>query len=152
MGTDSRQFEISGVNHVGLAAKDPAQAKWFFHSLLGLASFGDELVKEQETNTQMYASHTASSLSGAGPRLEVLVPTSETSPIAKFLAKKGSGIHHIALTVTNVTSAIAYLRANGVRMIDEQPRGGAHHTSIAFVHPESTGGLLVELVQEQNHV
>ena len=69
-------------------------------------------------------------------------------PIAKFLEKKGSGIHHVALTVTGLVPLLAHLKSLGVKLIDESPRPGAHHTLIAFVHPESTGGLLVELVEQ----
>jgi methylmalonyl-CoA/ethylmalonyl-CoA epimerase len=94
----------------------------------------------------MFSSTSAGDHDGA--RLEILVPTAEDSPIAKFLVQKGSGIHHIAFTVADIESSLAFLKAKGVQLIDEVPRDGAHKTKIAFIHPKSTGGLLVELVQE----
>ena len=141
-------FSILGINHVGLAPKDPEKCRWFFCDVLGLKSLGEELVKPQKTMTLMIAS---SQKGGGGEaRLESLSPESgtEDSPIAKFLAKKGAGIHHLALSVDNVAAAIAGLVEAGVEMVDAVPRIGAHQTSIAFVHPNSTGGILVELVEE----
>jgi methylmalonyl-CoA/ethylmalonyl-CoA epimerase len=148
MTTTDRPFQIQGINHVGLAAKDPEKTKWFFNTILGLKYFGEELVAEQETNTQMFGSNHPETTMPTQARLEVLIPTTESSPIAKFQAKKGSGLHHLALTVDDISSAIRYLISHDIKMIDLKPRIGAHKTSIAFVHPESTGGLLIELVQE----
>src|SRR5690606_21975912 len=122
---------------------------WFFTQILGVADLGDELVKDQQTLTIMMRSATTDSC--LEPRLEILAPESPgQGPIAKFLDKRGSGIHHIALAVDSVEAAVKHLLSLGVRMIDESPRSGAHGTRIAFVHPESTGGLLVELVEESN--
>ncbi|MCX6126460.1 MAG: VOC family protein [Proteobacteria bacterium] len=102
----------------------------------------------QKTMTLMIASSHKGERGEA--RLESLSPEAgtEDSPIAKFLAKKGAGIHHVALTVDHVATAIARLAELGVEMIDREPRTGAHQTRIAFVHPNSTGGILVELVEE----
>lgn len=142
-----RGFSLLGINHVGLAPKDPAKARAFFRDLLGVEDLGDELVKDQETLTVMLRS--AQVDESLEPRLEILAPSSPgAGPIAKFLEKKGSGVHHVALAVDDVAAAVAHLKAKGVKMIDETPRRGAHETLIAFVHPEATGGLLVELVQE----
>ncbi len=141
-------FSILGINHIGLAPKDPEKAKAFFEVLLNLPFEGSETVIEQKTETLMLAS--ARQNDGALPRLEILVPTSEDSPIAKFLDQKGSGIHHIALTVSRLEVCLAYLKSQGVQLIDEVPRVGAHRTRIAFVHPKSTGGLLVELVEQSS--
>lgn len=141
-------FQVLGINHLGLAAKDPAKCRWFFGEVLGLAALGDELVKEQLTLTAMFRS--ANTAAKDEPRLELLIPAegSTDSPIAKFLEKKGGGIHHVALSVDNVEAAIAAMAKHNVRMIDTKPRGGAHRTRVAFVHPEATGGILVEFVQE----
>ena len=141
-------FSVLGINHVGLAPKDLDKCRWFFGTVLGLASLGEELVKEQKTLTVMYRS--LNKAGGGESRLEALAPEqgSTESPIEKFLAKKGAGVHHIALTVDNVDAAVTSLVSQGVKMIDTVPRSGAHHTRIAFVHPESTGGILVELVSE----
>jgi methylmalonyl-CoA/ethylmalonyl-CoA epimerase len=140
---------VLGINHLGLAPKDPVKAQWFFREALGLPHLGDELVTEQQTLTQMYAAF----VTPPQPveRLEILVPTPDgAGAVGSFLAKKGSGIHHLALTVRDLDELIRHLVAKGVRMVDTQPRKGAHHTRIAFVHPESTGGLLIELVEPQS--
>jgi methylmalonyl-CoA/ethylmalonyl-CoA epimerase len=142
--------QILGINHIGLAPKDPAQARWFFEVALGLAVLGEELVQAQETMTVMLRSSVAATF--PEPRLEIVSPeggvASSKGPIAKFLEKKGSGIHHVALNVTGLDELLARLKSLNVRLIDAVPRPGAHETRIAFVHPESTGGLLVELVEE----
>lgn len=143
-----RGFKILGVNHIGLAPKDATAASHFLVSLLGLPHVGDELVAEQMTQTKMYASE-ANPNNAQAPRLEILAnEDGKDGPIAKFLAKKGAGIHHVALSVDDVSAAISYLRSQNVRMIDENPRKGAHNTLIAFIHPEATGGLLLELVEQ----
>jgi len=147
-GVDMANFQITGINHIGLAPKDPQKASDFFKILLNLPHIGEELVAEQRTNTIMFESSNINSAE-QGSRLELLIPTDSESVIQKFLDKKGSGIHHLALSVKNLHGAIAHLEANGVQMIDKVPRRGAHHSLIAFVHPASVGGLLIELVEPQ---
>ncbi len=144
-------FAVLGINHLGLAPKDLTKFRWFFGEVLGLQCLGEELVSSQKTLTVMFRSSTTNVLHES--RLEALSPEAGTqdSPIAKFLEKKGAGIHHVALSVDRVDAAIDSLVKQGVRMIDATPRPGAHQTLIAFVHPESTVGILVELVQEQSH-
>lgn len=156
----TRSFRIIGINHLGLAPKDPSKARTFFTNVLGLGFLGEELVKEQMTNTVMIdsamtdsATATSAKIPTGRPMLEILENETgpdgpKPGPIAKFLAKKGSGIHHVALQVDNLDAALAYMQAHGVQMIDSTPRPGSHNTRIAFIHPESTGGLLVELVQQ----
>jgi methylmalonyl-CoA/ethylmalonyl-CoA epimerase len=139
-------FKVLGINHVGLAPKDPVKARSFLSSMLGLSFHADELVEAQKTLTAMFSSSTDTS---SGPRLEILIPHNGEGPIAAFLEKKGSGIHHIAMMVDSVEKAVASLKKKGVRLIDETPRPGAHQTRIAFIHPEATGGLLIELVEEK---
>ena len=149
-------FRVLGVNHAGLAPKDPARAKDFLASMLGLTHLGDDHVVSQKTLTSMF-----SSLSSTGgmsppnpfePRLEILADDgSPDGPIGKFLEKRGAGIHHLALTVDSVDQALTWLKGKGVRLIDQEPRPGAHNTRIAFIHPEATGGLLLELVEESSH-
>ncbi len=144
-------MQILGINHIGLAPKDPAKARWFFTEALALPLVGEELVAAQQTQTTMIASFTTPP-HDPHERLEILEPEPGTDgPISKFLAKKGSGIHHVALSVRGIDAILVQLAAKGVRLIDATPRAGAHHTRIAFVHPESTGGLLVELVEERAH-
>jgi methylmalonyl-CoA/ethylmalonyl-CoA epimerase len=152
-GAGNLGFAVLGISHVGLAPSNLEQATSFFSSLLALPALGDEIVAAQQTATFMFGSQHSSDSSVFSdsdmPRLELLAPAPEgQGPIAQFLAKKGSGIHHLALKVSGIEAAIAHLIANHVTMIDATPRPGAHHTRIAFVHPRSTGGLLVELVEE----
>jgi methylmalonyl-CoA/ethylmalonyl-CoA epimerase len=149
-----RLFQILGINHLGLAPKDATKARTFFTDVLGLGFLGEELVKEQKTNTVMIDSSDTvisgdTKIPTGRPMLEILEnEPGKDGPIAAFLAKKGSGIHHVALQVDNLDQALAWMRQNGVRMIDDNPRSGSHNTRIAFIHPEATGGLLVELVQQ----
>jgi methylmalonyl-CoA/ethylmalonyl-CoA epimerase len=139
-------FKVFGINHIGLAPKDAEKARWFFNGVLGLSHQGDEIVAAQKTNTAIFKS--SNEKGPRSERLELVMPVEGDGPIQQFLDKRGSGIHHLALTVSNVTAAISHLTSCGVDMIDKSPREGAHNTKIAFVHPRSTGGLLVELVEE----
>ena len=137
-------MKIIGINHIGLAPKDVTKAKWFFGEVLGLNNIGSELVIDQKTTTHIFGSG-----EGHGESLLEFLEDApgESGPIGKFLEKKGSGLHHLALEVEDVTEAIAHMKSNGVDMIHEAPRSGVCKTTIAFVHPRSTGGLLVELVE-----
>lgn len=142
-------MKVLGINHIGIAPKDPSRANWFFKTVLGVPFLGEELVERQQTNTRMY------DLTGPAhnrlPRVEILEDhsTGENSgPIAKFLEKKGGGLHHIAIAVEDINAAIDRMRSFKVEMVDKKPSKGAHNTLVAFVHPRATGGILVELVQE----
>jgi methylmalonyl-CoA/ethylmalonyl-CoA epimerase len=131
---------VNGLHHVAIAVKSLAEARSAYESALGLAATTIELVPDQRVNVLVLF---------AGPqRIELVEPASPDSPIAKFLERTGGGIHHLAWQVDDVATAIARLKALGVRMIDDAPRLGAHGTTIAFIHPKSTGGVLMELVQE----
>ena len=149
------QFKILGINHLGLAAKDPAKCAWFLGEALGLRNLGQELVASQKTMTEMFLASNVSSEGDLGflSRLEIVSPQAGTAdgPISKYIEKKGGGIHHVAIAVQGLKAVLVHLKSKGVRLIDEEPRAGAHNTSIAFVHPESTGGILVELVEEAHH-
>jgi methylmalonyl-CoA/ethylmalonyl-CoA epimerase len=139
-------MKILGINHIGIAAKDPAKASFFFKDILGIPFIGEELVAEQKTNTIMFESTGASQLLPS--RLEILQnQDGEDGPIKKFIDAKGGGIHHLALHVDNLEAALEELRSKNIELIDQTPRGGAHHTKIAFIHPRATGGILIELVQ-----
>ena len=138
-------FEVLGVDHTGLAPKDPAKTHSFFSKILHLPHLGNEFIADQKTNTDIFGSSENVGHSGT-TRLEILIDQGN-GPVGKFLEKKGSGIHHIALRVSDVASALTYLKSQNVKLIDEIPRCGAHKTLIGFIHPESTGGLLIELVQ-----
>ncbi len=127
------------VNHIGIAVRSIDEAKRFYE-LLGLEVEGEEVVEEQKVKVAF--------IQVGETRVELLEPTSEDSPVAKFLDKRGEGIHHIAFQVDDIEAALEELKKSGVRLIDERPRRGAHNTRIAFVHPKSTNGVLVELCQE----
>jgi methylmalonyl-CoA/ethylmalonyl-CoA epimerase len=134
-------FKTLKVDHIGIAVKDLEQAKKFYTEMLGMECSGEEEVESQKVKVCF--------IPCGDSEIELLQSTSPDGPIAKFIEKNGDreGIQHIAIRVDNVEAAIADLKAKGARMIDETPRYGAGGTSIAFVHPKSTGGVLVELSQ-----
>ena len=134
-------MKIKRINHLGIVPKDMNQSKSFFLDILGLNHEGGEIVEEQKVSVEFVRCENS--------RLEFLEPTSEDSPIAKFLETRGAGIQHVALEVDNLDNWIEHLKKNNIRLIDEKPRYGAHNMRIVFVHPHSTGGVLVELVEEQ---
>ncbi|KAB8028629.1 methylmalonyl-CoA epimerase [Fluviispira multicolorata] len=133
---------VKRISHLGIVPKDVEKAVKFFHGVLNLEKEGSEIVDEQKVAVQFIRTENS--------RLEILEATSSESPIAKFLETKGSGVQHIALEVDNLDEWIQHLKKNNIRLIDEAPRYGAHNTRIIFIHPHSTGGVLVELVEEQN--
>jgi len=133
-------MKILRINHLGIAPKAPEQAKKFLGTLLGLQNAGSEVVAEQKVNVTFFQAEKS--------RLEILEATEPSSPITKFLEDRGGGIQHVALEVDDLRAWLDHLQKEGVQMIDTEPRRGAHNTLIAFVHPRSTGGILVELVQE----
>jgi len=137
-------FKILGVDHIGVAVTSLDEANGFWTTALGLACTGDEVVAEQKVKTSFNPT-------GNGSEIELLEATEPDSPIAKYIDKNGGrgGIQHIALRVDNIEAAIADLQAKGVRMIDTKPRYGAGGASIAFVHPKSSYGVLVELCQHK---
>ncbi len=134
-------FSVDRVDHIGIAVADLEEAKKFYTEMLGMKATGEEVVEEQKVKVCFIPS--------GDSELELLESTSPDGPIAKFIEKNGgrNGIQHIALRVDNIEQTIADLKGKGVRMIDETPRYGAGGSSIAFVHPKSTGGILVELCQ-----
>lgn len=136
-------MKIKRINHLGIVPKDFKQSKKFFTNILGLNHEGREIVEEQKVSVEFIRCENS--------RLELLEPTSKDSPISKFLETRGAGIQHIALEVDNLDNWIEHLKKNNIRLIDEKPRYGAHNMRIAFVHPHSTGGVLVELVEEQSN-
>lgn len=133
----------SKINHIGIAVHDIEEAARFYTEQLGLELGGIEEVPDQKVRVAF--------LPIGEVRLELVMPTSPESPVAKFLEKNGPGFHHIAYQVDDAAAEVERLKATGVRMVDEKPRRGAHDTSIAFVHPKASGGVLTELVQEMGH-
>ena len=129
------------INHLGIATKGIEEALKFWGDALGLESVHTETVEDQKVRVAM--------LPIGDTRIELLEATSQDSPIAKFIEKRGGGIHHIAVEVENIEASLAKLKAEGMRLIDETPRLGAENCLVAFVHPSSANGVLLELVQKQ---
>jgi methylmalonyl-CoA/ethylmalonyl-CoA epimerase len=129
------------IDHIGIATAGIAQAAKFY-----LDNFGLEVVETEEVLSQKVR---VAMLPIGESRLELLEATSADSPISKFLEKRGPGIHHIAVRVEDIRAALADLKRKGARLIDEEPRPGAGGCLVAFIHPSSTGGVLLELVQQQ---
>jgi methylmalonyl-CoA/ethylmalonyl-CoA epimerase len=130
---------VKSLNHVGIAVRSIEAQKSFYEGTLGAAFEGLEEVPSQKVRVGFFRV--------GDVRLELLEPTDESSPVAKFLERRGEGLHHLAFTVEDLPARIAELKESGIRMIDEVPRGGAHHMQIAFVHPKSTFGVLTELCE-----
>jgi methylmalonyl-CoA/ethylmalonyl-CoA epimerase len=128
------------IDHLGIATKSIEETLKFWQDSLGLENIHTEVVEEQKVRVAM--------LPIGESRVELLEPISEDSPISKFLEKRGGGIHHIAVEVEDIEAALAKLKADGARLIDETPRIGAEGCLIAFVHPATTGGVLLELTQK----
>ncbi len=130
------------IDHLGIATKGIDEALSFWVDALGLENIHTETVEDQKVRIAM--------LPLGESRIELLEPTSDDSPISKFLEKRGGGIHHIAIEVEDIEAALAKLKAQGARLIDEIPRIGAEGCLVAFIHPSSANGVLLELVQRNN--
>ncbi len=132
------------IDHIGIAVSSLSDSLAFFRDALGL-----DLDHPEDVASQHVRAHFLFTADGPdGAKVELLEGTADDSPVAKFVAKRGAGMHHLALRVDDIAAALAELKARGVRLIDEVPRPGAHNTRVAFVHPSSTHGVLVELVQK----
>jgi len=128
------------IDHIGIATNGIDEAATWWREALGLDLSAIEEIAEQEVRVAMLPLGESS--------IELLEPTSPGSPISRFLDKRGPGIHHIAVRVDDIHAALAKMKEKGARLIDEQPRTGAGGCLVAFVHPSSTGGVLLELVQK----
>jgi len=129
------------VDHIGIAVRSLQDSLSFYTEVLKLPLLGIEEVVSQKVRVAF--------LQAGETKLELLEPTSKDSPIASFIEKRGEGIHHIALGVESIEQRIVEMKQQGIRMIDEQPRTGAHGSDIAFMHPKSTGGVLFELCEKK---
>ncbi len=127
------------IHHVGIAVESLQSAVPVFEKLLGRAPESQEVVADQKVRLVAFEL--------GGSRIELLEATSSESPIARFIEKRGPGIHHLTLTVPDLAEALRRLESDGVRLIDRQPRLGAGKERIAFLHPSSTAGVLIELVE-----
>jgi len=132
-------MNISHIEHIGIAVKDLQSAIPYYENVLGLSCYAVEEVLDQKVKTAFFKV--------GQTKIELLEATSDDSPIAKFIEKKGEGIHHIAFCVDSVPNALASAEANGITLIDSKPRKGAEGLHIAFLHPKSTLGILTELCE-----
>jgi len=132
---------VNKIEHIGIAVKDIASSDELFRKLFGRAAYKMESVKSEGIKTSFFK---------LGPnKIELLEATSPDSPIAKFIEKKGEGIHHIAFDVDDIEAEIARLKDEGFELINDTPKDGADNKLIAFLHPKSTNGVLIELCQEK---
>ena len=127
------------ISHIGIAVKNLDDAIQFYKKL-GLEVEGIEVIESQKVKVAF--------IPVGNVRLELLEPTSEDSTVAKFLVKKGEGIHHLALGTKNLEKRLQEIEKKGIKLIDKTPRKGAHNTNIAFLHPTSSHGVLLELCEE----
>lgn len=133
---------VKKINHIGVAVNSIEESAPLYRDVYGMKDEGVEVVEEQKVKVAFF---------GIGEsRIELLEPTSDDSPVAKFIAKNGPGVHHIAYEVDDIQAELEQLREQGIRLIDEVPRCGAHDTQIAFLHPKSSGGVLTEICQGQH--
>ncbi len=131
--------KVRGVDHIGIAVESIEKARAFYEKTLGLPFGGIEEVPDQGVRVAFFQA--------GETRIELLEPLSPESAVGRFLQKRGPGIHHLAFRVDNLEERLASLQSQGIRLIDEKPRTGAHGTRIAFVHPKDTGGVLTELCE-----
>lgn len=130
---------LKKINHIGVAVKNVEEAKAFYRDVLGLKLEREEEIPDQKLRVAMF--------SIGEVHIELLEATSPDSTIAKFIEKKGPGLHHVAFETDGIIDEIKHLEEDGVQMIDKTPRKGAHETQIAFLHPKSTFSVLTELCQ-----
>ena len=135
-------MKVLKIDHLGIAVKSIEEAKKLFHDILGLEFEGTETVQEQKVTTAFFPVGES--------EVELLESTDPDGPIARYLEKRGEGIQHIAFRVDNLEEALARLKDKGIRLIDEKPRRGAGGAKIAFLHPKSTHGVLVELSERED--
>lgn len=135
-------MNISHIEHLGIAVKSLDEAIPYYEKVLGLKCYSIEEVPDQKVKTAFFKV--------GQTKLELLEPTSDESAIAKFIEKRGEGIHHLAFATDGVANALAEVEAKGIRLIDKAPRKGAEGLNIAFLHPKSTIGVLTELCEDPN--
>ena len=134
-------MNISHIEHLGIAVKSLDEAIPYYENILGMKCYSIEEVADQKVKTAFFKV--------GQTKLELLAPTSDESPIAKFIEKRGEGIHHLAFAVEDgVANALAEMEGKGVRLIDKAPRKGAEGLNIAFIHPKSTHGVLTEFCEK----
>lgn len=134
------------VDHIGIAVESLEEGSIFWRLLGLIGNENDELVEDQGVTTRFFSTSTSTELDHP-PQIELLEPTGSGTPVGKFISKRGKGVQQICFRVGDLNGLIAHLVSHGVHMIDTVPRRGSGGKMIAFVHPKSTGGVLVELTQ-----
>ncbi|WP_028307242.1 methylmalonyl-CoA epimerase [Desulfitibacter alkalitolerans] len=132
---------ISKIDHIGIAVSNIDEAKKLYEEVFGLEVSGIEVVEEQKVKVAFIPT--------GNSKIELLESTDPEGPVAKYLAKRGEGIQHMALRVTNIKEALEEVKFKGIRVIDEKPRYGAGGAKIAFLHPKDTNGVLIELCERE---
>lgn len=132
-------MELTHIEHIGIAVRSIEEQLPYYEGVLGLKCYNIETVEDQKVKTAFFKI--------GQTKIELLEPTSEESTVAKFIEKRGEGIHHIAYAAKNVNEALKEMEAKGVRLIDTQARAGAEGLNIAFLHPKSTGSVLTEICE-----
>lgn len=127
------------LEHIGIAVKDLSQSNTLFEQLLGIAPYKSEEVASEKVITSFFRTGTS--------KVELLASTNEDSPIAKFIEKRGEGIHHVAFEVEDIEAEMKRLAAEGFRLLNDVPKRGADNKLVCFIHPKSANGVLVELCQ-----
>ena len=135
-------MKLNHIEHIGIAVKSLNDAIPFYENVLGLKCYGIEEVKDQKVKTAFFMV--------GQTKIELLESTDPEGPIGKFLEKKGEGIHHIAFAVNDLQERLAEIEQEGIQLIDKQPRKGAEGLNIAFLHPKSTFGVLMELCENKS--
>jgi len=128
------------IEHIGIAVKNLEESIKYYEGILGLKCYSIEVVEEQKVKTAFFKV--------GQTKLELLEPTADDSPVAKFIAKKGEGVHHIAFSVDNLNDKLTEVAEKGVQLIDKTSRKGAEGLNIGFLHPKSTGGVLTEFCEQ----
>lgn len=131
---------MNKIEHIGIAVKDLKNANALFETLLGTSHYKIEAVKSEGVNTSFFKI--------GDSKIELLEATKKESPIAKFIEKKGEGVHHIAFAVDDIEEEIERLKKEGFKVLNEAPKKGADNKLVAFLHPKSTNGVLIELCQD----
>lgn len=132
---------MNNIEHIGIAVKDLAEANKIYKTILGVDNYKTETVESEGVDTSFFKVGES--------KIELLAATRPDSPIAKFIEKRGEGIHHLAFNVTNIEVEIERLKGEGFVLLNDSPKQGADNKLVAFMHPKSANGVLVELCQEK---
>lgn len=135
-------MKLTHIEHIGIAVSNLEESIKFYEDVLGFQCYAIEEVKDQKVKTAFFKV--------GQTKIELLESTDSEGPIGKFIEKRGEGVHHIAFAVKGIEDALSKMEEKGVRLIDKAPRAGAEGLDIAFLHPRSTGGVLIEFCENKN--